>query len=345
MRLSEITDDPKLTGDIDIIIKSAAHASELSNRLLAFSRRQAAASVPTDIHQAIIGAISLLQNTVDKRIVIQTEFNAESGIIMGDPPQIQNVFLNLGINASHAMPSGGILYFSTRYKNMSDEECETSPFELSPGTYIEIIVSDTGCGIKPEDINKIFDPFFTTKKQGSGTGLGLAAAYATIQQHNGAITVSSRLNEGTTFKIILPLSEEPPENNSTNETIYTGHGTVLLADDEEVMRLVGKGLLEKFGYNVILAENGSKAAEIYKNEKDKIDLVILDMIMPVMSGRDCFFEIKKINPGAKIIIASGFIQSRDLTELQKNGLNAFIHKPFRSHELSRIAAEMTGNHK
>ncbi|HOU84664.1 MAG TPA: PAS domain S-box protein [Spirochaetota bacterium] len=345
MRLSEFTDDPKLNGDIDIIIKSAAHASELSNRLLAFSRRQAAASVPTDVHQAIIGAISLLQNTVDKRIVIQTEFNAESGVIMGDPPQIQNVFLNLGINASHAMPNGGILYFSTRFKNMSGDECESSPFELNPGTYIEITVSDTGCGIKPEDINKIFDPFFTTKKQGSGTGLGLAAAYATIQQHNGAITVSSKLNEGTTFKIILPLSEEPSESSSINETIYTGHGTVLLADDEEVMRLVGRGLLEKFGYNVILAENGSKAAEIYKNEKDKIDLVILDMIMPVMSGRDCFFEIKKINPEAKIIIASGFIQSRDLTELQKNGLNAFIHKPFRSHELSRVAAEMTGNLK
>ena len=345
MRLSEITDDPKLTGDIDIIIKSATHASELSNRLLAFSRRQAAASVPTDVHQAIIGAISLLQNTVDKRIIIQTEFNAESGIIMGDPPQIQNVFLNLGINASHAMPGGGILYFSTRCKNMSEDECESSPFELKPGSYIEITVTDTGCGINPEDITKIFDPFFTTKKQGSGTGLGLAAAYATIQQHNGAITVSSKLNEGTTFKIILPLSEELPEKISISETIYTGHGTVLLADDEEVMRLVGKGLLEKFGYNVILAEDGAKASEIYKKEKDNIDLVILDMIMPVMSGRDCFFEIKKINPDAKIIIASGFIQSRDLTELQKNGLNAFIHKPFKSHELSKIAAEMTGNLK
>ena len=345
MRLSEISDDPKLSGDIDIIIKSATHASELSNRLLAFSRRQAAASVPTDIHQAIIGAISLLENTVDKRIIIQTEFNAQPAIVMGDPPQIQNVFLNLGINASHAMPSGGILYFSTHLKEMSQSECELSPFELTPGTYIKITVSDTGCGIKSEDINKIFDPFFTTKKQGSGTGLGLAAAYATIQQHNGAISVSSKLNEGTTFKIILPLSEEPPENNITIETIHTGHGTILLADDEEVMRLVGKGLLEKFGYNVILAENGSKAAEIYKNEKDKIDLVILDMIMPVMSGRDCFFEIKKINPDAKIIIASGFIQSRDLTELQKNGLNAFIHKPFRSHELSRVAAEITGNLK
>jgi len=345
MRLSEITDDPKLTGDIDIIIKSATHASELSNRLLAFSRRQAAASVPTDIHQAIIGAISLLQNTVDKRIVIQTEFNAESGIIMGDPTQIQNVFLNLGINASHAMPGGGILYFKTRCKNMSEDECESSPFELKPGSYIEITVTDTGCGINPEDITKIFDPFFTTKKQGSGTGLGLAAAYATIQQHNGAITVSSKLNEGTTFKIILPLSEETPENNSANETIYTGHGTVLLADDEEVMRLVGKGLLEKFGYNVILAEDGAKAAEIYKKEKDNIDLVILDMIMPVMSGRDCFFEIKKINPDAKIIIASGFIQSHDLSELQENGLNAFIHKPFKSHELSKVAAEMTGNIK
>ncbi|HOA07340.1 MAG TPA: PAS domain S-box protein [Spirochaetota bacterium] len=345
MRLSEITDDPKLTGDIDIIIKSATHASELSNRLLAFSRRQAAASVPADVHQAIIGAISLLQNTVDKRIVIQTEFNAESGIIMGDPTQIQNVFLNLGINASHAMPGGGILYFKTRCKNMSEDECESSPFELKPGSYIEITVTDTGCGINPEDITKIFDPFFTTKKQGSGTGLGLAAAYATIQQHNGAITVSSKLNEGTTFKIILPLSEETPENNSANETIYTGHGTVLLADDEEVMRLVGKGLLEKFGYNVILAEDGSKAAEIYKKEKDNIDLVILDMIMPVMSGRDCFFEIKKINPDAKIIIASGFIQSHDLSELQENGLNAFIHKPFKSHELSKVAAEMTGNIK
>lgn len=345
MRLSEITDDPKLTGDIDIIIKSATHASELSNRLLAFSRRQAAASVPTDVHQAIIGAISLLQNTVDKRIVIQTEFNAESGIILGDPPQIQNVFLNLGINAAHAMPNGGILYFSTRCKNMSEDECESSPFELKPGSYIEITVTDTGCGINPEDITKIFDPFFTTKKQGSGTGLGLAAAYATIQQHNGAITVSSKLNEGTTFKIILPLSEELPEKKIISETIYTGHGTVLLADDEEVMRLVGKGLLEKFGYNVILAEDGAKAAEIYKKEKDNIDLVILDMIMPVMSGRDCFFEIKKINPDAKIIIASGFIQSRDLTELQENGLNAFIHKPFRSHELSKVTAEMTGNIK
>ncbi len=345
MRLTEITEDPKIMGDVEIIIKSATHASELSNRLLAFSRRQAAASVPTDIHQSIISAIFLLENTVDKRIIIQTEFNAESGIIIGDPTQIQNVFLNLGINASHAMPNGGILYYSTHLRKLSQDEIESSPFEINPGTYIEITVTDTGCGINPEDINKIFDPFFTTKKQGSGTGLGLAAAYATIQQHNGAITVSSRLNEGTTFKIILPLSDELPENNRSNETIYTGHGTVLLADDEEVMRLVGKGLLEKFGYNVILAEDGAKASEIYKKEKGNIDLVVLDMIMPVMSGRDCFFEIKKINPDVKIIIASGYIQSRDLTELQKNGLNAFIHKPFKSHELSKIAAEMTGNLK
>ncbi|HPA64366.1 MAG TPA: PAS domain S-box protein, partial [Spirochaetota bacterium] len=345
MRLTEITEDPKIMGDVEIIIKSATHASELSNRLLAFSRRQAAASVPTDIHQSIISAIFLLENTVDKRIIIQTEFNAESGIIIGDPTQIQNVFLNLGINASHAMPNGGILYYSTHLRKLSQDEIESSPFELNPGTYIEIKVSDTGCGIKPEDITKIFDPFFTTKKQGSGTGLGLAAAYATIQQHNGAITVSSKIDEGTTFKIIFPLSEEIAENASTNEAIYTGHGTILLADDEEVMRKVGKGLLEKFGYTVILAENGAKALEIYKNEKDKIDLVALDMIMPVMNGRDCFFEIKKINPDAKIIIASGFIQSRDLNELQKSGLNAFIHKPFRSHELSKVAAELTGNLK
>ncbi|MBP7902036.1 MAG: PAS domain S-box protein [Spirochaetes bacterium] len=345
IRLSGINNDPKIMGDIDIIIKSATHASELSNRLLAFSRRQAAASVPTDIHQAIIGAISLLENTVDKRIIIQTEFNAQPSIVIGDPPQIQNVFLNLGINASHAMANGGILYFSTHLKEMSQSECELSPFELNPGTYIEITVSDTGCGIKPEDINKIFDPFFTTKKQGSGTGLGLAAAYATIQQHNGSITVSSKVNEGTTFKIMFPLSEQSTETESANETMYTGHGTVLLADDEEVMRLVGKGLLEKFGYDVILAENGSKAVEIYKSEKNKINMIILDMIMPVMNGRDAFFEIKRIDPNAKIIIASGFIQSRDLNELQKNGLNAFIHKPFRSHELSRVTAEITGNLK
>ena len=203
-----LTGDPVSEKYLSITMDSAKRAADLANKLLAFSRQQTISSTPVNVHQAVSEALSLLENTIDKRIRIETNFAAEASMVVGDKAQLMNVFLNLGINASHAMKSGGLLSFDSKITDLSRTYCEVSPFDLTPGSYIEVEVRDTGCGIPQNVLHRIFDPFFTTKDQGEGTGLGLAAAYGTIQQHKGAITVYSEQNIGTCFHLYFPLVKD-----------------------------------------------------------------------------------------------------------------------------------------
>jgi len=223
---------------------------------------------------------------------------------------------------------------------LDNEFCKNSLFDIKPGNFIKINVQDTGTGIKKEHLNKIFEPFFTTKEQGKGTGLGLPAVYGTVQQHYGAIFVKSKLNEGTTFTIYLPIVEYNEEKQQYETKLTHGSGTILIVDDEYIIQVMAKAVLENMGYSVIIANNGKEALDIYLNMQDNIDLVILDMIMPEMNGKECFKQLKKINKDVKVILSSGFSQESDIEELKLAGLNGFIRKPYNTAEISKIISNI-----
>jgi CheY-like chemotaxis protein len=283
-----------------------------------------------DIHEIIENTVSILTSTIDKIVTISVDKNAAVHTIVGDASGLQNALINMGINASHAMPDGGSINILTENVYLDPIYCEKSSFEIEPGEYVEIQMRDTGCGIPRENIRKIFEPFFTTSEQESGTGLGLAAVY-------------SEEGRGSLFKILLPCSYEESTTVQINPDVVTGSGIILLVDDEELIRVTGKLMLEEMGYTVLLAENGRSAVELFGRIFKDIDLVVMDMVMPEMNGGDAFEEMRRIDPTCKVIISSGFSKSRSIDELKSIGLSGFIQKPFRNSQLSQLLAKVLSN--
>jgi PAS domain S-box-containing protein len=337
----QLYDKPEAIELLAIIMNASERASELIKQLLAFSRKEQIISTLVDVHIAVLNAISLLKHTIDKRVIIHRNLNPEIAWVAGDLSQLQNMFLNLGINATHAMPKGGELTFSSKIIFLDPIDCDKSSFDLKPGKYIQIDVKDTGCGIPADVLPKIFEPFFTTRNQGEGSGLGLAAAYGTVKQHRGSITVRSKEGKGTIFTILLPVSEERKRQiQPVNLSPVSGKGRILMVDDESVIRTTGKKLLEDLGYEVVLAENGKQGIDIFNKEHQSFDLVILDMIMPDLNGEDCFFAMKEIDPTVSIIISSGFTRDADLKNLKDKGLAGFVRKPYRLYDLSKVISDV-----
>ncbi len=331
-----LPDDPKAKKLHRTIFDATTRAADLTSKLLTFSRQSPQASSVVEVHDIIRETSVLLENTIDRRIVINLDLNAASAVIVGDPSQLQNAFLNLGINGSHSMTEGGILTFSTQQLDIDALFCEVSSFNIEPGKYLEVEVRDTGCGISPEDQDKIFDPFFTTKAQGVGTGLGLAAVYGVVQQHQGAIHVYSAPDSGTSFQMLFPLSTEELPLALNLPPVMKGSGRILVVDDEEVMRITAQAILEDLGYEVILANDGEQAVKVYEKNQEDIDLVILDMVMPIMNGRDCFLRLKELDINVRVILASGFSREDDIQEMKINGLEGFIRKPYSRSNFSQI---------
>lgn len=321
---------------IKIITESSERAGELIQKLLTFSRKEKIAFVPININSILNDTIDILRRTLDKRIVVQCRIEADSKTILGDRSQLQNTLLNIGINGGHAMPSGGTIAFESVSVTLDENYCQASSFDISPGQFLQITISDTGSGIAQEDLKHIFEPFFTTKQQAKGTGLGLASVYGIVQQHRGAISVNSELGKGTEFTIVLPVSEEKEATPVKHEEFVKGEGCILVIDDELVVRTTVRMMLENIGYEVLEAQNGQEGVLIYKKNKEKIDLVLLDMLMPVMDGTECFFELKKINSEVRVIISSGFTRDADLTGLKKAGLTDLIRKPYNLQKLSKV---------
>ncbi len=226
---------------VDIVAKSAERAAELTRKLLAFSRKGEVETVVVDMHQVIRDVVTMLEHTADKRVRIETSLTAEPSTVMGDFVQLQSALLNLGVNACHAMPEGGSLTFSTRLTELDPIACRNSAFALKSGWHIEVDVRDTGCGIPVENIGKVFDPFFTTKEVGKGTGLGLAAVYGTVMQHDGSVTVYSEVGRGTVFHVLLPVVGHRAATTEPTADIVRGSGTILLIDDEEAIRVGDSG--------------------------------------------------------------------------------------------------------
>lgn len=305
----------------EVIFSSIDRASNLISQLLAFARKEKISAKPVNIHKAILNAISLLKFSSDPRVSISHALNSERSTVEGDLAQLQNVFLNLGINALRAMPEGGELNYITSTIELAKEHCENSSYELQAGAYIKVEVQDTGCGIPADDLERIFEPFYTTRNQGEGSGLGLSVAYGTITQHHGAISARSKKGEGTVFIIMLPLFDgDASEDQPATILPVSGTGRILVVDDEAVIRSSAKNLIEKLGYEVELAVNGKEALSIFKTDPERFDIVILDMIMPEMNGEDCFLAMKTISPNTQIILSSAFTRDFDLKDLKAKGM-------------------------
>jgi len=325
----------KLLGTIQ---QAASRSADLTGQLLAFSRKGEKNAVLVRVDKTISEVISLLERTVDKTIALKTRLVAKDAYITGDPTLLQNALLNLGVNARDAMPEGGVITFTTGNVTLDSGYCTSSNFDITPGPYIEIAVSDTGIGIPKEIIPHIFEPFFTTKGVGKGTGLGLAAVYDMVTDHHGCITIYSEPGVGTVFKVYLPISGAKKIEGDCSEEPIHGSDGILFVDDEEILRCVGQELLEGLGYRVYLAEDGEQALKVYAQAKDDISLVILDMLMPRMGGKETLLRLIESYPDIRILISSGFHQEGTVDELEKLGAKGFLKKPYLRQELCRAVA-------
>ncbi len=253
-----------------------------------------------------------------------------------DRGQIEQVLLNHYINACEAMSEmeSGNLYLET--KNVVLDKSYSKPFAVKPGSYVRISVTDEGAGMDEETRKRIFEPFFTTKQMGRGTGLGLASAYGIIKNHGGIINAYSEKDKGTTFNIYLPASEKDViKEKHTHNEVLNGGETILLVDDEDIIIDVAREMLRAVGYEVLTAGCGKEAIEVYKKNKDKIDMVVLDMIMPDMGGGEAYDRLKEINPDIKALLSSGYSIDGQATRILERGCNGFIQKPFGLEELSQ----------
>lgn len=247
---------------------------------------------------------------------------------------MDQVLLNLYVNAWQAMPGGGDLYVET--KNVILDEDYVKPFAVAPGRYVKISVTDTGIGMDKATRERIFDPFFTTKEMGRGTGLGLASVYGIIKNHGGFINVYSEKGHGATFNIYLPASEKAViDEKIPDGEIRKGSETILFIDDEEMIIEIAEELLAQLGYTVLTARSGKEAIEIYGQQRKQIDIVVLDMVMPDMSGAMTFDRLKEMSPEVKVLLSSGYSIDGQATEILNRGCNGFIQKPFNLQTLSR----------
>jgi len=314
------------------IEKYVLDGSKLTQQLLGVAKGGKYEVKPVDINE-VIEKNSKMFGRTKKEIRIHRDFAADIWTVLIDRGQIEQVLLNLYVNAWQAMPTGGDLYLQTT--NICYAEDAARGFAISPGNYVRISITDTGIGMDEDTRLRIFDPFYTTKQRGRGTGLGLASAYGIVKNHGGFITVFSRIDEGTTFNLFLPASDVQvvSEIKQTGAT-QAGSGTVLLVDDEEMILEVGREMLAKIGYKVLTADGGKSAIELYNKKKDSIDMVILDMIMPDMGGGEVYHQLKQIDPDVLVMLSSGYSINGAATDILNLGCNGFIQKPFNLQELS-----------
>ncbi len=318
-----------LRDDLGKILLAGRNGADLVQRLLTFSRKTDIKPLDLDLNQRINQTEKFLQRTIPKMIDIELIQAEDLSRIHADPTQIDQVLMNLAVNARDAMPEGGKLVIETT-DVLIDEDYARLHLEAKPGRYVRLSVSDTGSGMDKVIKEHIFEPFYTTKAPGQGTGLGLAMVFGIVKQHQGFINCYSEVGRGTTFKIYFPaIGQEIEQDVSTTQQMPAfGTETILLADDEELIRDLGKRILERSGYTVLTAANGIEALDLYNRERQKISLVILDLIMPEMGGRQCLRELLKIDPNARVLIASGFAANERTKEAIEPGARGFIGKPY-----------------
>jgi PAS domain S-box-containing protein len=311
------------------------NGTELTRQLLGFARRGKYHAITTDINDVIEKSARMFGRT-KKEIRIQMDLVPEIWTVEVDRGQIEQALLNLYVNAWQAMPDGGSLSIKTENVVLDADFINSQPYKVEAGDYTKITVTDSGIGIDKETQARIFEPFFTTKEMGRGTGLGLASVYGIIKNHGGYINVYSETGQGTTFTIYLPASAKAiqPEVKTVTPTVVTGNGIILLIDDEKMIIDVGQELLQELGYDVLTASSGQEAIEIYRQKSTQVDLVIMDLIMPGMSGGETYDRLKEINTHVKVLLSSGYSINGQAAKIMERGCDGFIQKPFNINQLS-----------
>ncbi len=347
-------DKNKLIRYSDIISQSATRAKEVVEQLLTISQKREINFKEIDLRKSVENVLQICRNTFDKSIEIITEYPGEETLCRAQANQIEQALLNLFINASHAMtimrdPSekhGGQLSISIKEIDADSIFTENHPEALLI-KYWRLSIGDSGVGMDTNTVSKIFEPFFSLKKQIQGTGLGLSMVYNIIRQHGGFIDIYSEVGIGTVFNLFIPVavekSQQVTEASAKRESLLRGSGTILVVDDNDIIRATARDILRVLGYKVIIAEDGEIGVETYKQRQNEIDAIIMDMVMPNMSGKEAYFEIKKVNPDVRIAIASGYRMDRRVQEVMDAGANLFIQKPYTLKEMSLAAHQLTTN--
>ncbi len=319
---------------IEAIKRSANRAADLTSQLLTFGRRRMEKPQPINLNKSIDEVEELLSRTINPNIELLIEKDPELWVIMADPGQMNQVMMNLSVNAIDALSKGGKLTIKTRNFKVNKRFIRSRSYAKT-GDYILLTVSDTGSGIAKKLIPHVFEPFFTTKKIGKGTGLGLAMVYSIVKAHNGWIEVESKPRKGTQFSIYLPRIDETVVEETADKTELFPGGVerILLVDDQQEVLEVGSKILKSVGYNVTVAESAAEAIELYQNESKEFDLIVLDLVMPKQSGEEVLAEILKLNSEAKVIMSGGFAETTSKAKLLKLGARSHINKPYRMHKL------------
>jgi signal transduction histidine kinase len=340
--LGKAKDDPDYQ-ELDAILDAARRGNEIGRQMLSYSRKLDSVKERIDLNQQIRQVSMLFKKALPTDSEIELALNLDENLpaVDADAGQIGQVVMNMANNARDAMPNGGKLVIQTATTTLSPEYCQSYP-NVNPGDYVRISVADSGAGMTKETIEQIFDPFFTTKRADKGTGLGLAMAYGIIQNHDGHITCKSVPGKGTLFRLFLPAVIKPREAVEKKEpdVIETGDETIMLVDDMRQIRHFGQRRLEKAGYKVLTAENGEQALELYREQKNEIGMILLDMIMPGMGGEICLQELLKMDPEVKVVIASANKPEQEGREQAEAQAYGFLRKPYLGDDLLKTVREV-----
>jgi two-component system, cell cycle sensor histidine kinase and response regulator CckA len=331
--------------DLESITGACKRGRDLTQNLLGFARKGKYRKERVNLNKLVGEVMALMTRTGSKKVAVYGHLDPSLGGVEGDPTQLNQVLVNLAINASDAMPEGGTLRFTTTRALIDESAGRTFDPWLAPGAYIKLEVSDTGSGMPPQVRERAFDPFFTTKPQGKGTGLGLSMVYGAVINHGGAVLLNSEEGHGTAVTLFLPehksLSASPSGAPKERDHLYRGTGTILLVDDEAKIRKMGRRILEHLGYQVILAGDGEEALRQFQERREEIALVVLDLIMPVMDGAETLRRLRQLDPATRVLISSGFSEEMG-AEMEAVG---FIQKPYTLELFSEKVSEALGLHQ
>ncbi len=330
--------DSQERADVEVIERSARRGADLTRQLLAFAQGSQHDIKPLNINAQVREVMQLLTHTIDKSIAINAVLDERIALVEGDEGQINQLLLNLCINACEAMPGGGYLTIRTQTLHLDAETARRELGKNSAGDYTLLTVSDTGHGMPPEIVERVFEPFFSTKKGRPGkkhSGLGLATVFGIVKAHDGIIRVESQIGEGTTFHVWFPanVNLRAEEENIAEPESPKGSETILVVDDEESLRDMLQRVLSNAGYEVQLVSSGTHAVDIVRRATDLFDLIILDIVMPGMNGLETFQKLKEINPAIRVLVASGYSDQGQAQDLLAAGAKDFIQKPFSFQEI------------